>query len=150
MEKFVYTTYIAASPLRIWGALFDPQLTSRYWQHDNVSDWKPGSRWEHRGSVDRTLKLAGTVIEATRPRRLVLTWGEPNAGDEERSRVTIALEPYASGSRLKVEHERLTPEAFAGVSEGWPKVLSSLKTLLETGKPLPELWGKKPVASGKR
>jgi uncharacterized protein YndB with AHSA1/START domain len=77
-SKFVYVTYIAAKPEQIWKALLDAEFTRQYWGHDNVSDWKPGSAWEHRGNDEaRTLKLVGKVIESAAPRRLVLTWARP-------------------------------------------------------------------------
>jgi len=48
--QFVYVTYISTSPKNLWNALIDPKVTAKYWQHENVSDWKPGSKWEHRSS----------------------------------------------------------------------------------------------------
>jgi uncharacterized protein YndB with AHSA1/START domain/DNA-binding transcriptional ArsR family regulator len=147
MDKpgFVYVTYIAAPPEKLWNALTDPQVTRHYWQAENVSDWQPGSRWEHRRTdVARTLLLAGKVIESDPPRRLVLTWADPadEAHESSHSRVTFEIEPYRGGTRLAVTHDRLEPhsEMLEGISEGWPKVLSSLKSLLEAGRPLPELW----------
>jgi len=144
-SRFVYVTYISTSPEKIWNALTDPKITKQYWQHENLSDWKPGSRWEHRTSVkDRTLKLVGKVIESSPPRRLVLTWAFPDdaARDEKHSQVTFEIEPVRNVVRLTVTHDRLEPGSgmLQRISEGWPKVLSSLKTLLEMGQPLPELW----------
>ena len=91
MEKpqFVYVTYIATTPEKLWNALIDSKLTAQYWQHDNVSDWKLGSKWEHRRSDDqRKLDMVGKVIEIAPPRRLVITWAFP--ADEESSREALA------------------------------------------------------------
>jgi uncharacterized protein YndB with AHSA1/START domain len=120
-------------------------MTTKYWQHENVSDWKPGSRWEHRRSdKEKTLDLVGKVVESSPPRRLVLTWALPvdEAREEKHSRVKVGIEPIGDVVRLTVTHNRLEPgsEMFQGITEGWPKVLSSLKSLMEVGRPLPQLW----------
>ena len=143
--QFVYVTYISTTPEKLWNALIDPKMTAKYWQHENVSDWRPGSKWEHRRSnKERTLKLVGKIIESTPPRRLVLTWAFPDdeAREEKHSRVTFEIEPLGDVVRLTVTHDRLEPdsEMLKGITMGWPKVLSSLKSLLEVGRPLPELW----------
>lgn len=143
--QFVYVTYIATSPEKLWNALIDPKMTAKYWQHENVSDWKPGSRWEHLGfDKDRTLRLVGKVLESSPPRRLVLTWAFPadQAREEKHSRVTFEIEPIGDIVRLTVTHDHLEPgsDMLEGIKTGWPKVLSSLKSLLEVGRPLPELW----------
>ena len=147
MDKptFVYVTYISTSPEKLWNALLDPKITAQYWQHENVSDWKPGSKWEHRSSdKERTLKLVGKVIESSPPRRLVLTWAFPadEAHEEKHTRVTFEIEPIGDVVRLTVTHDRLEPgsKMLEGITKGWPKVLSSLKSLLEVGRPLPQLW----------
>ena len=147
MEKpeFVYVTYIATSPEKVWNALVDGEVTRKYWQHVNVSDWRPGSRWEHRSAdQDRALRLVGKVLESVPPRRLVVTWAFPadEAREEKHTRVTFEIEPVRDVVRLTVVHDRLEPgsEMLKGITDGWPKVLSSLKSLLETGKPLPKLW----------
>jgi len=143
--QFVYVTYISTSPEKLWNALLDPQVTAKYWQHENVSDWKPGSKWEHRASgKDGALKLVGKVLESSPPRRLVLTWASPadEAREEKHSRVTFEIEPIGDIVRLTVTHDRFEPgsEMFEAIKKGWPKVLSSLKSLLEAGRPLPKLW----------
>ena len=143
-EKFVYVTYIAATRERVWNALIRPEFTSKYWQHDNVSDWKVGSAWEHRESAGaRERKLVGEVLEFAAPSRLVMTWGTPDASPADRSRVTFELAQIDDMVRLTVTHDELVPgsDMQRGIEAGWPRVLSSLKTLLETGKPLPT-WAK--------
>ena len=143
--KFVYVTYISTSPEKLWNALIDAEMTAKYWQHVNVSDWKPGSKWEHRSS-DRNgrCRLVGKVVESSPPRRLVMTWAFPadEAQEEKHTRVTFEIEPLGDVVRLTVTHDRLEPgsEMLKGITEGWPKVLSSLKSLLEVGRPLPKLW----------
>jgi uncharacterized protein YndB with AHSA1/START domain len=143
--QFVYVTYISTSPKKLWNALVDPKLTKKYWQHENASDWKPGSRWEHRRfDKERTPDIVGKVIESSPPQHLVLSWAFPadEALEKKYSRVTIEIEPYRKIVRLTVTHDRLEPgsEMLEGITEGWPKVLSSLKSLMETDQPLPVLW----------
>jgi len=143
--EFVYVTYIATTPRKLWDALLDPKTTEKYWQHENVSDWRVGSKWEHRAfDGPRTLRLVGKVLESEPPRRLVLTWGYPEdaARDDRHSKVTFEIEPVGDAVRLTVTHERFAADSdmFEKISNGWPKVLSSLKSLLETGRPLPSLW----------
>src|SRR5208283_804627 len=101
--QFVYVTYISATPEKIWNALIDAEMTTQYWQHVNVSDWQPGSRWEHhRDKKDGAVLLVGKVIESTPPRRLVLTWAFPadEANEEKHTRVTFDLEPVGTVVRL--------------------------------------------------
>jgi uncharacterized protein YndB with AHSA1/START domain len=141
--QFVYTTYIRATPQRVFDALVDPELTKDYWgRHRNRSDWKPGSRWTHEDYDDAArVDIAGTVVERTPPKRLVVTWAFP--ADEgqpaKTSRVTYDVEPFGDVVRLRLTHEDLEPGSpmLDGISEGWPMVLASLKTLLETGTPIP-------------
>jgi len=146
---FVYVTFIATTPEKVWRALVDTDVMRQYWMGPsgparvNVSDWKPGSRWEHqRADEPHVVDIAGTVIESTPPRRLVYTWARPTEVDDEskHSRVTFEIEPQAEKLvRLTVSHEDLAkdPKMLEGVSGGWPAVLSNLKTLLETGHALP-------------
>ena len=139
---FVYVTYIDTTPEKLWDALMDGEMTRLFWgRHRNVSDWKPGSTWAHQDYEDpNVVDIVGKVVECERPRRLVLTWADPaRAGDEAcHSRVTFEIEPSFDSVKLTVIHDRLEndPEMLAGITQGWPAVLSSLKTLLETGRPL--------------
>jgi uncharacterized protein YndB with AHSA1/START domain len=117
-------------------------MTRQYWgNRANVSDWKPGSRWEHRDADDAKLvDIVGKVVESDPPRKLVLTWAD--AKDEARaaaySRVTLELAQFGELVRLTVTHEEFEvgSDMLRNISYGWPVVLSSLKTLLETGKPM--------------
>jgi len=138
--SFVYVTYILSTPEKVFDALLDPEMTKQFWGwHKNESTWKPGSEWKHvdYDAPDR-IAVAGTVVEIDRPRLLVLTWQHPSLGDAA-SRVTFQLETFEESVKLTVSHTDLEPEskAFRGISMGWPAILSSLKSLLETGKPLP-------------
>jgi uncharacterized protein YndB with AHSA1/START domain/DNA-binding transcriptional ArsR family regulator len=137
---YVYVTYIASSPERVWEALTDPELTGQYWGHSNVSDWQVGSPWEHR-RVDGSgvADVIGTVVESDPPYRLAMTFDPP--GDPPPhgpSKVTFDVEPYHEIVRLTVTHENLADsDALATVSAGWPAVFANLKSLLETGDVLP-------------
>ncbi|MFB9725696.1 SRPBCC family protein [Haloechinothrix salitolerans] len=140
VPTYVYVTYIHASAEQVWHALTDADLTARYWGHANVSDWQPGSTWEHR-RVDGSehVDASGRVVEAEPPTRLVITFED---SDEERpngpSVVTFLVEPHEGIVRLTVTHENLpNHEMFNGIANGWPAVLANLKSLLETGDVLP-------------
>ena len=138
--EFVYVIYIQAAPEKIWQALVDPEMTKEFWgRHRNQSDWKVGSAWRHENYDDATdIAVFGTVVESDPPRRLVLTWARPNATDEaDISRVTFEIEEYMGSARLTVTHTDLSPEMLRNISGGWPAVLSSMKSLLETGASLP-------------
>ena len=144
-SQFSYVTYISSTPKKVWSALLDPATTAKYWQHENVSNWKPGSKWEHRRSNHtRAVDLVGKVVEYSLPRRLVLTWAFPadEARKNKHSRVTLDVKPFRGIARLSVTHDRIEPgsDMLEGITDGWPKVLASPKSLLETRAPLPKLW----------
>jgi uncharacterized protein YndB with AHSA1/START domain len=144
-NKFVYVTYISTTPKKVWTALTDPKLTAKYWQHVNLSDWKQGSRWEHRRSEKgKTVDMIGKVLKTNPPRQLSLSWAIPSdEGHKEKySRVGFKIDQVRNVVRLTVTHDKLEPDSdmFKGITDGWPKVLSSLKSLLEAGRPLPKLW----------
>lgn len=139
--SFVYVTYILSTPEKVFEAITKPEVAKRYWGHENVSDWKTGSRWEHvRANDDRTVELVGNVIEVSPPTRLVISWANASQSSDpaSHSRVTFAIEEYQDMVRLTVTHDELvTGSGMAnGISKGWPVVLSSLKSFLETGRGL--------------
>jgi uncharacterized protein YndB with AHSA1/START domain len=140
--EFVYVSYIATTPEKLWDALIDSEMTKLYWgRHRSVSDWMVGSRWVHQDYDDASLvDIVGKVVEITPPRRLVLSWAWPADEDNpaKHSRVTFDIQPFGDSVRLTVTHDQLEAdsEMLRGVSQGWPAILSSLKTLLETGQPL--------------
>ena len=137
--SFVYVTYIRSTPEKVFEAITKPEIARRYWGHENVSDWRPGSTWQHvRANDERTLQLVGKVVEVSPPTRLVITWANPAQADDpdSTSRVTFDVAPYDEMVRLTVIHDELeVGSAMAkGIQQGWPIVLSSLKSLLETGQ----------------
>lgn len=135
--SFVYVTYIEAASEVVWDALTDAELTGRYWGHHNVSDWRPGSGWEHvRTDGSGIADVVGTVESVDRPSRLVLTFAAPGAVDAP-SRVTFEIEPFHDIVRLTVTHEDLAAGDYEAAAAGWPAVVANLKSLLETGRVLP-------------
>jgi uncharacterized protein YndB with AHSA1/START domain len=155
--EFVYATYINTTPERLWAALTDPAFTRRYWGVAFESDWTVGSPmvWEDSGS--RITDPAQVVIESDPYRRLSYAWhtftpewARAHGLDDEllgrvtserRSTVTFDIEPHGRMVKLTVVHGDLDPEGTVVrmISEGWPHLLSSLKTLLETGETLPAI-----------
>lgn len=146
---YVYVTYIATTPQAAWQALTETELMRQWWidpaggcPRMNVSDWKPGSRWEHtRADGSGTVDMVGTVIENSPPRRLAFSWARPGQADDAagHSTVSFEIEPYGERLiRLTVTHDSLEGDAqmLDSISGGWPKVLSNLKTWLETGRAL--------------
>jgi uncharacterized protein YndB with AHSA1/START domain len=139
--SFLYVTYIRATPEKVFEAITRPELARRYWGHENLSDWRPGSRWEHvRDDPARTVELVGEVVEHAPPRRLVITWANASQADDpdRYSRVSFDIVPFDGMVQLTVTHDELEKGSrmAAGVSTGWPRVLSSLKSFLETGEPI--------------
>jgi uncharacterized protein YndB with AHSA1/START domain len=137
--SFVYVTYIRSTPEKVFEAITKPEVARRYWGHENVSDWKPGSAWQHvRANEERTVNIVGKVVEVSAPRRLVISWASPSRAEDPAaySRVTFDVEPYEGMVRLTVTHDELEAGSTMaqGVQRGWPIVLSSLKSLLETGE----------------
>jgi uncharacterized protein YndB with AHSA1/START domain len=136
-EKFVYVTYIATTPENVWKALLEGELTRQYWKHENVSDWKPGSKWELVADDGRrTVKHVGKVLESVPNKRLVLTWGDVGDDAAKHSRVAIDIETVGETVRLTVTHDELSPDMRRRITNGWPRVLSGLKSFLETGRAL--------------
>ncbi|WP_239164664.1 ArsR/SmtB family transcription factor [Actinoplanes palleronii] len=136
---FVYVTYIHATPDQVWQALTDAELTGAYWGHHNVSDWQPGSRWAHQRTDGSGIADAGgVVLETAPPHRLVMTFGDPDAGADA-STVTFTIEAHQEIVRLTVTHVDIpSAEDLEAASAGWPAVLANLKSLLETGHVLPQ------------
>lgn len=135
--SFVYVTFIAAAPEKVFQAITSADISARYWGHANVSDWQPGSRWEHVRNQGGTVELVGRVIEHSPPSKLVISWVNQSqeAEPEAYSRVTFDVIPYDGMTKLVVTHDDLIKGSGMeqGVSKGWPIVLSSLKSYLETG-----------------
>lgn len=139
MEKptLVYTTFIRSTPKKTWDAIINPKFTRQYWADmANVSDWKKGSKWEHL-NPENEVWVTGEVVECSPPTRLVLTWVDPD-DLKDKSRVTFEIEKIKDQVCLKVTHDKFKAgsKMASGVSWGWPRVLSSMKSFLETGKGL--------------
>jgi uncharacterized protein YndB with AHSA1/START domain len=140
---FVYTTYIATTPARVWEALTRPELIRRYWfGMTQESTWKRGDSWKMVRS-DQTVCDAGEVVESKKPKRLVLRWRHewlPALRAEGFSTCTYDIEKVGKVVRLTITHRMQKPvrdSKFIGaVGGGWPQILSSLKSFLETGEPL--------------
>jgi uncharacterized protein YndB with AHSA1/START domain len=138
-SSFVYVTFIRTTPEKLWEALTDPQFTRTYWFGTTVdSDWKKGSPWRLIGS-DGGLTDTGEILEIDRPRRMVIRWQnewKPELKAEGPGRCTFELERVGSAVKLTVTHEieRPASKLITAVSGGWPRVLSNLKSLLETGE----------------
>ena len=138
--RHVHETYIRTTPERLWQALTDPGFTSRYFYDCAVeSTWEAGAPYAYSGAG--ATAVAGTVLEAVPQRKLVMTFSalfDPQAAEEEPSRVTWEITPLRNVCRLTLVHED-----FGGLSRtwaltltGWRPIIDGLKTLLETGEPL--------------
>jgi uncharacterized protein YndB with AHSA1/START domain len=141
MDKpaYVYVIYILATPQAVWTAITDAKISASYWGRENVSDWKVGSPWEHR-LPGKAPDIVGEVLESDPPRRLVPTWAAPDRADdpERTSRLAIDIQDLGGKVKLTITHTELTEQALKDISGGWPAVLSNLKTLLETGRTIPD------------
>ncbi|MFG3551889.1 ArsR/SmtB family transcription factor [Streptomyces sp. NPDC047725] len=154
-DAFAYSTYIRTTPQKLWQGLTDPAFTRRYWGVEFDTDWKPGSTmtWTERGaSIAHPDQV---VLESEPYRRLSYTWHTFTAewaksagvseevlarlAAEKRSKVTFELEPVGEMVKLTVVQDRFESDSTLRemIQHGWPALLSSLKTLLETGEPLP-------------
>lgn len=159
MDKpaFVYVIYIATTAEQVWQALTDGDFTYHYWGGRRIeSDWQVGSPVRHiqeNGELD----WHGEILEADPPRRLSYTFDVNPASDckldhssnavdeiapEPSSRVSFDIETFMDEVKLTVTHDQFEPGSriYKGISNGWPAILSGLKSLLEVGKPLFPDW----------
>ena len=140
-SRFVYVTFIRTTPDRLWDALTQPEFTRQYWAGTHQqSAWTQGAPWKA-FAPDGRLIDEGEIREVDRPRRLVLTWRNqlfPQMHAEGYSRLTYELEPMGDTVKLTLTHEMDVPEStlIDATSKGWPGILASLKSLLETGESL--------------
>ncbi|HYD17447.1 MAG TPA: SRPBCC family protein [Patescibacteria group bacterium] len=139
-NDLVYTTYIRTTPEKVWAAITNPEFTQAYWSKKNVSDWKTGSDWNHVDPDTGATLVTGKVLESAPPRRLVLSWASAQDAADE-SQVTFEIEAVGDMVRLEVTHAKFSQGSGMRdkVSGGWPRVISSMKTWLETGMPL-DTW----------
>ena len=138
-STFVYVTYIRTTPEKLWSALtVDSEFMKRYWFGVHCdSAWTAGSSWQMVHG-DGTVTDAGEIVEADPPRRLVIRWRhqtKPELAAEGESRCTLELEQNGVAVKLSITHtiEREPSKLIEAVSGGWPKIMSNLKSLLETG-----------------
>jgi uncharacterized protein YndB with AHSA1/START domain len=142
-SRFVYATYIRTTPAKLWQALLDPEFTRQYWVGTwQDCDWEQGSSWKLM-IPDGRVGDAGEIIEIEPQKRLVLSWRNeflPELREEGFSRLTYELEPMGASVKLTVIHEMDRPDSqlIGKISSGWPHLLASLKSLLETGESLEE------------
>ena len=140
-DSFIYVTYIRTTPEKLWEALTKPEFTTQYWfgVHQET-DWKQGSSWKLIFDDGRVADT-GEVLEIDPPRLLVLKWRnefKPEVKADGYTRCTFQIEREGEMVKLTVTHAADRPhKLIEAVSAGWPRVLSSLKTLLETGQGLP-------------
>jgi uncharacterized protein YndB with AHSA1/START domain/DNA-binding transcriptional ArsR family regulator len=157
MQKpsFLYTTYIRTTPERLWQALTDPDFTRRYWGATFESDWQVGSTYDWHQDGATIADPDQVILESDPYRRLSYTWHtyppewanatgfseefRAKAANEPRTKVTFDLEPIGETVKLTVTHDGFEPDSIVlpNITNGWPRILSELKTLLETGEPLP-------------
>ncbi|KUL45965.1 transcriptional regulator [Streptomyces sp. NRRL F-4489] len=155
-NAFVYTVYIETTPEKLWQGLTDPAFTRRYWGAEFTTDWAVGSAmtWEERGA--KVADPAQIVLESEPCRRLSYPWHtftrewakavgvdegtRAEIAAERRSKVAFEIEALGEVVRLTVVHDGFEPGSTVRemIRHGWPAIVSSLKTLLETGQALPE------------
>jgi uncharacterized protein YndB with AHSA1/START domain len=137
-SRFVYVSYIRATPERVWEALTKPEFTRQYWAGTHQEcDWKPGASWRLIFS-DGVVGDSGEILECDPPHRVVIKWHNqfrPELKAEGPTRCVIEIEAVEDSVKLTITHSIELPDAkiIAAVSGGWPKVVSNLKSLLETG-----------------
>lgn len=138
-STFVYVTYIRTTAEKLWSALTDDvEFMKRYWFGTHCeSQWTAGSSWKM-VYADGTVTDAGEIVEAEPPRRLVIRWQHqkrPELKAEGESLCTMELEPNGTAVKLSITHtiERESSKLITAVSGGWPKIISNLKSLVETG-----------------
>ena len=140
--KFVYVTYISTTPEKLWEALTDGEFTRRYWGGRRIqTDWNVGAPIRlvrEDGGID----WQGEVLQSERPRLLSYTFHMQISNEhrgERPSRVTFEIQPVGSVVKLFLTHQDFESSSatFETTRHGWPAIMSSLKSLLETGNPLP-------------
>jgi uncharacterized protein YndB with AHSA1/START domain len=139
--EFVYVTYIRTTIDRLWDALTRPEFTRQYWfGFESRSTWAKGAKWELVAPDGRVFD-SGEIVEVDRPRRIVIAWRHQMHEEmraEGPSRATFDLETIGDTVKLTIRHSSDVDgsKLIGAVSQGWPHILASLKSLLETGKPL--------------
>lgn len=138
-SSFVYATYIRTTPERLWSALTDAEQMKEYWLGMHLkTNWKAGAEWQML-FPDGRVADTGEILELDPPRRIVLRWRNefrPELKAEGFALCTMDLEAVGAAVKLTITHtiERADSKFIEAVSVGWPKVLSNLKSMLETGQ----------------
>jgi uncharacterized protein YndB with AHSA1/START domain len=138
-SSFVYVTFIRTTPERLWSALTDVNQMKEYWFGMHIkTEWKTGAEWQMI-FPDGQVADTGEILELERPKRIRLKWRNefrPELKAEGFALCTLEIEPVGAAVRLTIMHtiERADSNFIRAVSEGWPKILSNLKSLLETGR----------------
>ena len=140
-SEFVYVTYIRTTIDKLWDALTKPEFTKQYWFGvENRSEWTKGSAWQLVASDGRVFD-SGEIVEIDPPRHMVIAWRHQLHEEmraEGPSRAAFDLETIGDSVKLTITHgsDVEGSKLISAVSQGWPRILASLKSLLETGKPL--------------
>jgi uncharacterized protein YndB with AHSA1/START domain len=140
-SRFIYVTYIRATPQQVWDGLTQPEFTRQYWAGTTQrSDWSVGAPWAAYTPDERAWDV-GRIVEIDEPRRLVLTWRNehfPELRAEGFTRVVYEIETVEDCVKLTLTQEVDVENSkiVEAMSQGWPAVFASLKSLLETGEPL--------------
>ncbi len=138
-SSFIYVIYIRTTPEKLWAALTTPEFMKQYWFGVTIqSDWKKSAPWKM-AYPDGRATDSGEVLEIDRPKRIVLKWKHelrPELAAEGYARCEMDLEPQDDAVKLTIRHtiERDNSKLIEAVSGGWPRILSNLKSLLETGE----------------
>ena len=136
---FAYAIYIAAKPEQVWEALTNGEFTKQFWFGREVkSDWKVGSEAIYT-MVDGKVNIVSKILKINPPTFMEFTFQDVSTvslADVEETIVTYELQEAEGGTKFTVTHNAKTEKLFTAVSGGWTMILSGLKTLLETGKPL--------------
>lgn len=141
-SKFVYIIYIRTTPEKLWRALTEPEFTRQYWGGTHQeSEWRVGSKWRLM-IPDGRVGDRGEILEIDPPRKLVLSWAVefiPDLKADGATRLTYEIEQLTNRVKLTLTHESDVRQSkvIDAVSNGWPELLSSLKSLLETGAAFP-------------
>ena len=137
-STFMYVSYIRTTPEKLWAALTDPDFIRQYWFGVTIDcAWAKGAPWNMRFPDGRPADT-GEILEIDAPRRMVIKWKNswnPEFAEEGWSRCTMELEQANTAVKLTITHEieREESKFIHGVSGGWPKIISNLKSLLEAG-----------------
>lgn len=141
--EFVYCTYIKTTAEKLWQALTELEFTRQYWGLVTADKWAVGEEWKLADPINGEIKVVGKVLECEPPKRLLLSWIDPT-NDADKSEASFDIEAIEDMVRLTVIHSKFVADTNMPerIAMGWPRVLSSLKSMLESGIPLNTWAGK--------